>query len=216
MGYGQTSDYPKDGLLQFGPVSFLRNPTIIRVGVVGTREGIELFQRWSAQFNGFRRDPSDGRNSLPFPGFEAVFGAKWPKEPVRTIVLSRTDVINSILMRDRHQAVYKTGGLFVDAITTAVKRDDVNVDIWYVVIPDEVYVYGRPEFRVPRAIAISTPNAMGRVRPPIYRRRSLSLPRGQREALIYDHHLDFHHQLKERLLNLQAVTQILRTYRSPR
>jgi hypothetical protein len=211
VGCKQTTDYPKKGLLQFGPVAFDRNPTIIRVGLVGTPEGIDLFRRWSTQFNTFRRSPAHERNSIPFPGFEAVFGAKWPKRPIRTIVLSRTDVINSILLRDRHQAVYKTSGLFVDAIGRTLKGDDVNVDIWYVVIPDEVYVYGRPESRVPRAIAIATPNAMGRQTARRFTEGAPSLfPEDNAEAVIYDHHLDFHHQLKQRLLALRAVTQVLR------
>lgn len=211
VGYGQTSDYPKEGLLQFGPVPFARNPSVIRAGVVGTREGIELFRRWSAQFNAFRKDPNGSRNSIPFPGFEAVFGAKWPKDPVRTIMLSRTDVINAILLQDRHQAIFKTGGLFVDAISQAVRNDDLNVDVWYVIIPDEVYVYGRPASRVPRGIAIATPNAMGRHTARRFSDEAPSLfEEDNAEALIYDHHLDFHHQLKARLLNMRAVTQVLR------
>jgi hypothetical protein len=211
VGYGQTTDYPKEGLMQFGPVEFSRNPSAIRVGVVGTREGIELFQRWSSQFNSFRRAPSDVRNSPPFPGFEAVFGATWPRSPARTVVLSRTDVINSILLKDRHQALYRTTGLFVDAIEKALKNDDVNVDVWYVIIPDEVYVYGRPESRVPRAIAIATPDALGRQAAKRFSEEAPSLfPQDNVEALIYDHHLDFHNQLKERLLAVQVVTQVLR------
>ena len=207
VGFEQTSDYPKEGLLQFGPVPFNRNPTIIRVGVVGTPEGIELFQRWSDRFNTFRRAPAGAKNSLPFPGFEAVFGAKWPQGQICTIVLSRNDVINAILLQDRYQAVYRASGLFVQAIGDAVKGDDVNVDVWYVIIPDEVYVYGRPESRVPRAIAIGTPNAMGRHAARKFTDDSPSLfPEDNVEALIYDHHLDFHHQLKERLLAIQAVT----------
>jgi hypothetical protein len=211
VGYGQTNDYPKEGLLQFGPVSFNRNPSAIRAGVVGTREGIELFQRWSDRFNAFRGDSSDGRNSIAFPGFEAVFGAKWQREPIRTVALSRTDVINAILLRDRHQAVYRTSGLFADAITNAVKSDDLNIDVWYVIIPDEVYLYGRPASRIPRAIAIATPSALGRHAARRFTEEAPSLfPEDNAESLIYDYHLDFHHQLKARLLSLQAVTQILR------
>lgn len=211
IGYGQQSDYPKEGLVQFGPVDFPRNPTAIRAGVVGTREGVELFQKWSSQFNSYRADPAEGRNSIPFTGFEAIFGATWSAEPVRKIVLSRTDVINSILLQDRHQAVYQTSGLFVDAITRAILNDDLNVDIWYVIIPDEVFLYGRPASRVPRAIAIATPNAMGRSTAKRFTDVSPSLfPEDNEEALIYDHHLDFHHQLKARLLSAKAVTQVLR------
>lgn len=211
VGFGQRTDYPKEGLLQFGPVEFERNPSSIRTGVVGTHEGIELFRKWSERFNSCRSDPIAGRNSVPFPGFEAVFGAKWGPEPARTIALSRTDVINSILLKDRHQAVFRTSGLFVDAITQAIRNDDLNVDIWYVIVPDEVFQYGRPESRVPQASAIATPYALGRRAAKRFTEISPSLfPEDNEEALIYEYHLDFHNQLKARLLGAKAVTQVLR------
>lgn len=211
VGYGQTSDYPKEGLFLFGPVAFERNPKVVRAGVVGTKEGIELFHAWSRQFTTFQSDSSGVRNSMPFPGFEAVFGARWSVDPLHTIALSRTDLINTIRLNDRHQAIFRSAAMYVDRITKAVREDDIDVDVWYVVIPDEVYIYGRPESRVPSAIAIATPGAMGRQ---VARRFSSStpslFPEDNAEALIYDHHLDFHHQLKARLLGVQAVTQVLR------
>jgi len=211
VGFRQTTDYPKEGLLLFGPVAFERNPKVVRVGVIGTKEGIELFRLWSRRFNKFQDDPALGRNTVPFPGFEAVFGTRWSVNPVHVVVLSRTDLINNILMADRHQAIFRCSGMYVDAVTKAVRDDDVGVDIWYVVIPDEVYVYGRPRSRVPSAIAIATPGAMGRQAARRFSSVSPSLfPEDNEEALIYDHHLDFHHQLKARLLGLQAVTQVLR------
>jgi hypothetical protein len=211
VGFDQTSDYPKKGLLLFGPVSFERNPKVIRTGLIGTKEGIDLFSSWSRQFNGFQADAAQGRNALPFPGFEAVFGAKWAIHPIRTIALSRTDLINTIRLQDRHQAIFGTVGMYVDKIRTAVHEDDLNVDIWFVVIPDEVFVYGRPDSRVPSAIAIATPGAMGRRLANRFLHSMPSLfPEDNEEAKIYDHHLDFHHQLKARLLDVRAVTQVLR------
>ncbi len=211
VGYGQTDDYPKEGLLLFGPVPFERNPKNIKAGVIGTTEGIALYRAWSTQFNSFQADPGASRNSVPFPGFEAVFGAKWDVNPIHSIALSRTDLINSILLEDRHQAIFKSTGMYVDQITKAIREDDVDVDIWFVVIPDEVFVYGRPVSRVPSAIAIATPGAMGRNVARRFLNSSPSLfPEDNAEAEIYDYHLDFHHQLKARLLDVQAVTQILR------
>ena len=211
IGYGQTNDYPKEGLLLFGPVSFERNPKNIRAGVVGTPEGIELFRVWSKQFNTFQADPTASKNSMPFPGFEAVFGARWDVNPAHTIAMSRTDLINAILLQDRHQAIFKSSGMYVDRISKAVREDDVDVDIWFVVIPDEIFLYGRPASRVPNAIAIATPAAMGRRTANRFLTSSPSLfPEDNREAEIYDHHLDFHHQLKARLLDVRAVTQVLR------
>lgn len=211
VGFGQTTDYPKEGLLLFGPVLFERNPKVVRAGVIGTKEGIELSRVWSNQFNGFQADPSASRNTVPFPGFEAVFGAGWSGDPVHAVVLSRTDLLNNIRLADRHQAIFKSVGMYVDGITKAVRDDDVGVDLWYVVIPDEIYIYGRPASRVPSAIVIATPGAMGRQVARRFSNSSPSLfPEDNLEALIYDHHLDFHHQLKGRLLGMQAVTQVLR------
>jgi hypothetical protein len=211
VGFEQETDDPKEGLLLFGPVRFERNPKVLRAGVVGTREGIELFRTWSKQFNEFQADPSASRNTRPFPGFEAVFGARWLVDPVHSIALSRTDLINNMRLADRHQAIFKSSGMYIDAIIKAVRDDDVGVDIWYVVIPDEVYVYGRPGSRIPSAIAIATPGAMGKQVAKRFTSSSPSLfAEDNQEALIYDHHLDFHHQVKARLLGVQAVTQVLR------
>lgn len=211
VGFGQKSDYPKEGLLLFGPLPFDRNPRTIRAGVIGTKEGVDLFKKWSRQFNGCQNDIGDVRNSMAFPGFEAVFGTKWMLDPVHAIALSRTDLINTILLRDRHQAIFKTAGLFVDSISEAIRTDDIDVDIWFVVIPDEVFVYGRPNSRVPSAIAIASPGALGRRLANRFLHSTPSLfPEDNEQAKVYDHHLDFHHQLKARLLAQRAVTQVMR------
>lgn len=211
VGFDQTSDDPKDGLAMFGPLHFSRNPKSIRVGAIGTTEGLELFKKWSSKFNSFRHVTGSSGNSLPFPGFEAAFNCKWNGDPLKSIALSKTDVVNSILLSDRHQAIFKTVGLFADAISAAVKTDDLNVDIWFVVVPDEVFLYGRPASRVPRSISIAMPHAMGRKAARKYSARAPSLfEEDNAEAQIYDHHLDFHHQLKARLLKQQLVTQVLR------
>jgi hypothetical protein len=211
VGLGQITDYPKEGLLLFGPVAFERNPKVIRAGLVGTAEGVELFRLWSKHFNAVHTAPGGGRGALPFPGFEAVFGAKWLADPIHTVVLSRTDLLNNILMADRHQAIFRASGMYVEAITKAMRKDDVDVDVWFIVIPDEVYIYGRPTSRVPSAVAIATLSTMGRHVAKRFSSISPSLfPEDNEEALIYDHHLDFHHQLKAKLLDVGAVTQVLR------
>lgn len=211
VGYGQTNDYPKEGLLLFGPVPFARNPKSIRTGVIGTAEGVDLFRTWSKQFNAFQADPAASRNSMPFPGFESVFGAKWEIDPSHVIALSRADLINAILLHDRHQAIFKSSGMYVDKIEKAVREDDIDVDIWFVVIPDEIFLYGRPASRVPTSMVVATPGAMGRKVARRFTSDSPSLfPEDNSEAKVYDHHLDFHHQLKARLLDVRAITQVMR------
>ena len=197
----------------FGPVPFERNPSEVRVGVVGTSEGLALFDRWCATFNKpvFSTDSSDPRRNIPFPGFEPVFGATWPNRATASRLISRNDLLNSIRMRDRHQAVHAAVDLFVDEIRKATVDDDVQVDIWFIVIPEEVYLYGRPESRVPSAISLAPVSQFNRRIATRFSGDSPSIfPEDNAAARIYEHHADFHHQLKARLLKFNAVTQILR------
>lgn len=213
VGYGQLAEDPREGLLLFGPVAFERNPTEVRVGVVGTRVGLELFMKWSAAFGKPvpRMDRDHANRDIPFPGFEAVFGASWPKKPVTARIIARTDLLNAIRMRDRHQAVYAAVDLFVEEIRKASIDDDTQVDIWFIVIPDEVYLYGRPDSRVPKGISLAPTYRMSKRMATRFTRDAPSMfPEDNTAAHIYEHHADFHHQLKARLLHIQAVTQVLR------
>ena len=214
VGYGQLAEDPREGLMLFGPVAFERNPTEVRVGVVGSRVGLELFVKWSAAFGKpvpQRLDRDHADRDIPFPGFEAVFGASWPRKPVTTRIISRTDLLNAIRMRDRHQAVYAAVDLFFEEIRKASVDDDAQVDIWFIVIPDEVYLYGRPESRVPKGISLSPTYKMSKRMATRFTRDAPSMfPEDNTAAHIYEHHADFRHQLKARLLNIQAVTQVFR------
>lgn len=213
VGFNQKILDPREGLMLFGPVDFDRNPTEIRIGVIGSQEGIDLFHRWCAAFRKATTltDQQKEKREIPFPGFEAVFGAKWPQNPAVTIPISRTDLLNAVRMRDRHQAVHKSVGLFVDQIARSTKDDDAQVDIWFVVIPDEVYLYGRPNSRVPSAISLAPTSGITKKLARKFAGDSPSLFSEDNEgAKIYEHHADFHNQLKARLLRSHAITQILR------
>ena len=49
FGHGQALVHPKDGLTLFGPYTTM--PGSVRFGVIGTRRGIELFERWVERIN---------------------------------------------------------------------------------------------------------------------------------------------------------------------
>lgn len=78
--------------------------------------------------------------------------------------------------------------------------DDAAVDVWFVVIPEEVYVFGRPQSRVP----FSERQQLERRIDARIARRLRSQPslfaEDMEEAKIYAYDLDFHNQLKARLL----------------
>ena len=80
--------------------------------------------------------------------------------------------------------------------------------MWFVVIPEEVYRYGRPKSVVPKEERITGNQPFGpKTGRRILREGSL-FPEDLEAAEIYRYELNFHHQMKARLLDLGAVLQI--------
>jgi len=213
IGYSQEMTDARKGLMLFGPLDFERNPSEIRLGVIGTPEGIGLFTKWCEEF----RKPTEltekqvEKNEVPFPGFEAIFEASWPNKPKIAVPLSKNDLISAIRIRDRHQAVFDAVDMYVTGIQKALNEDDPQVDIWFVVIPDDVYEYGRPNSKVPSAVSLEPTVFMSKKAAKAFGGNAPSLFEEDNEAAkMYQHHANFHHQLKARLLGDKVVTQIFR------
>ncbi|MCE8509207.1 TIR domain-containing protein [Ruegeria pomeroyi] len=213
VGFRQQTEDPREGLLLFGPREFERNPKFLRIGVVGAPEGIDLFTRWCKRFRGRVDSGSEVTDNrlVPFPGFDAAFGAEWPDVPIVTKAIPRSDLLNSIRIQERHQAVAKTVGLYVDAIQSLRSSEDVAVDIWFVVVPEEVFVLGRPNSRVPSEIAVAPESVLTKRMASRFSESAPSLFAEDNEiARVFDFHADFRHQLKNRLLEDKEVTQVFR------
>lgn len=204
---------PREGLLLYGPQEFERNPKHIRIGVVGAPEGIELFSNWCEKFRG-QTNAKDGLSharNVPFTGFEAIFNCQWPETPTVVRAISRTDLLNAIRISERHQAVSTAVGLIVDQIRLATHEDDAQVDVWFVIVPEEVFLFGRPNSRVPRDRSRSAPSSVTKRIASRFNDETPSLFQEDNQAAqVFSHHTDFHHQLKNRLLDLKAVTQLFR------
>ena len=78
--YGQTVEYPRDGLYLFGPVDAASEPRQVRYGVIGTPDSLRRFREWAAEVSSFINIPSPGRMSkaieahhVAFPGFSETF-----------------------------------------------------------------------------------------------------------------------------------------------
>jgi hypothetical protein len=100
--------------------------------------------------------------------------------------------------------------LFAEPIRKLLIEDDAPVDLWYIVVPDEIYLLGRPNSKVPVGERIVS-----------NRKMNVSLARKlSREPSLfaddmaatepYKFDLDFHNQLKIRLIGTSAITQIVR------
>lgn len=210
FGFGQCTRDPRQGLFLFGPLREGVMPLRVRVGVVGTAEGIRLYTNWVRRVGRHIAPPIDTSTSVFFPGFRELFGCEWPDSP-EVICPIGADVIGATLrIEDRHLAVYRTVSLFVDAISASLREEESKPDIWFVVVPDEVYAFARPQSHVPIKERVKSDSLMtARLARQLSREPSLfDDDMKAAEPFMFD--LDFHNQLKVRLLERLVVTQIVR------
>jgi len=211
FGYNQKMQDPKDGLFLFGPINDFKKPTQMRIGLVGTEEGILRYKRWIRQIVGYiPASDSNPKHHKAFPGFQSTFGAVWPLDPICELKVSSEDIYASLRLKDRHQAIFKTVGLFENVIRTYFREEDALINLWFVVIPEDVHKLGRPKSIVPKDESLSSSSHMT----PRIGRKLLTQPslfeEDNASAQIYRYELNFHHQLKARLLDIGAVIQIVR------
>lgn len=212
FGMGQCATYPKDGLLLFGPYFNPLRGGALRIGLIATDKGSSHYDKWVKKISRriFPEKAGDPKHTI-FPGFEAVFETRWPAQPLANIQVNETDLLRTIKQTDRHQAIYQAVSLYADPIVRYNReQSETPVDLWMVVIPEEVYRLGRsqsrlaPEEKVKSSISMTTRKAHRLFQAP-------SLFQDVNEAAeVYRFEKNFHNQLKARLLEHRAAVQILR------
>ena len=153
----------KDGLLLFGPPTDEQQPESIRYGLVGSPNGIKSFKRWLSDVQ--KLIPSKDLEKAHFqywPGFSSVFNSSWSDRPIGEYVLNEVLMSSTIKEEDRHQAIYKTVSMIEEPITKHIIQEERQPDIWFVIVPDEVYLYGRPKSVVPKSLRESSGRTLGK------------------------------------------------------
>ena len=208
--HNQSTEDPRDGLTLFGPLDEGK-PYGVKVGVIGTRVGIQAFNKWVVwvQQAVFTRPPKLGRP--PFPGFQTVFRTRWDSKPTLEIELLDEEIDRHLYLDDRHQRVFGTVGIFADRIIKAMREEESKPDLWFVVEPDKIWKYCRPNSIVEpdvRQQAIkSFRNAKQAKR---FMESPVLFPEMAQEATPYVYEEHFHNQLKARLLQHMIPTQIVK------
>ncbi len=212
--HDQATEDPRDGLTLFGPLDEGK-PFGIRWGVVGTSDGIQRFKYWVERINSPIYDiveesqPKDARP--PFLGFETIFRIPWLSVPALELEISENEISGCVYLEDSHQRVFKTVELFSSRILKATTTEESHVDIWFVVIPDEIYKYCRPKSVVEADLKIGSKREISRKVLDQLKIQTSFLPEYQKDKVApYYFELNFHNQLKARLLNSRALTQIVR------
>lgn len=211
FGYDQQTEFTKDGLTLFGPLDSDQNPPPMRVGVIASQLGLKLYKNWVKSINGYLPPQNTTReHHVGFPGFEAVFGVRWPENPASQIIISNQEILDTIHIQDTHQAIYKTVSLYEGKIRAHRQEEEQSVDLWFIVIPEEVYKFGRPNSKVPRTLAKDSPIQMTEAMADRLENQFSLWEEDHENAEIYKYEKNFHNQLKARLLDTQEVIQVVR------
>lgn len=209
FGHGQALEDPRDGLTVFGPLDDGK-PYGIRSGVVGTSDGLRRFSRWVGEISGPVKSPEGGLAHPSFPGFEAVFGVPWSSQPTVAREVSGDELAEVLRIDDGHIRVYRAVDMFAQKIFEVSRDEDFGIDVWFVVIPDEVYTYGRPTSRPPADRRVRPEGQLSRS----YRRQlrtNLSLfDEDLALAEPYEYDVHFRNQLKARFLHNPVPIQVVR------
>jgi hypothetical protein len=209
FGSNQKMDDPRDGLTLFGPIEN-NLPYGIMNGVVGTKAGLEKFKSFvkSLQSPIFNAN----NNTRPFfPGFEAVFRAKWDPSKVIFREITESEIGKDLFHEDTHTRTYNLVTLFTNKIIEAVENEDLKADVWFVIIPDEIYQYCRPNSTLPKDLIGIKRTTKKSTAQKMLRTGTISMfDFVNEDNEPYKHDAHFHHQLKARLLHKAIPTQILR------
>ena len=147
----------------------------------------------------------------PFPGFETVFRSQWNVRPVLTLTVTDAQIDEFLYLDEPHQRVYGTVGVFAQRILEAIREEVEKPELWFVVVPDRVWKYCRPNSIVEPEIRQQALRSFKQAKQAktFYETRSL-FPEMEQEAVPYVYEEQFHNQLKARLLDAMVLTQIVK------
>jgi hypothetical protein len=217
FGHDQTADHPKDGLFLFGPVGSNQNPARMDVGVIATPAGLQKYSQWVASIEQFIDVPApnpkrkrNDANTFVWPGFEAVYGAVWPSRPFATCLIDAGEVSRRILGADRHQAIFSAVALYEEALRKYLREEDARPTLWFAVVSDEVFKYGRPKSSVPVKLRTVGTRQLGMKAARSILTKGSMFAEEMEAAAMYEYELNFHNQLKARLMDTNQVIQVVK------
>lgn len=212
FGFEQRMQHPKDGLLLYGPIDGGGGRGKLRIGLVSTAAGKERYAKCVARLSRpLAPARPDDPNHTHFPGFQAVFGVEWPSRPETWLQVDEAELARVIRMEDRHQAIHKAVSLYSDAIEAHLREgSESTVDLWMAVVPEDVHKYCRPESVVEKLERKQPDLLMNKAAATRLLRQPGLFPDDNQSAEIYLYDLNFHNQLKARLLEHKAAVQIVR------
>lgn len=209
FGKGQKAIEPRDGLMLFGPFDQMKVKGIKNIGVIGPQnlrvKMIEYLKKIHAPILN-----SDRNIARPnFPGLEAVFGISINLDNIVELNVEDDKITEYLNYKDSHQRVHNWVNLYVNPLIKYSQEQELPVDVWFIIIPEDIFKFGRPNSKIPKSedninIGLRKQDRNTLQLNMFFQEENDTL----REA--YEFEVNFHNQLKAKILSSKIVTQIIR------
>lgn len=207
FAYDQKIEDPRDGLTLFSPFSSETVSGPITAGIIGPRKQINILRKYLEHIHEpvIPHKPDIARPF--FPGLEAAFGISINLKALQEIELNQADIDTYLQYTDSHQRIFKLTDLYAEQLRKFCNEEHTQVQVWFVIIPQSIYVYCRPKSRIPYSDNnIKTGLSKSNRNPD----QLLLFQEDNELKVAYDYELNFHNQLKAKLLKSKIITQIIR------
>ena len=207
FGFNQKIEDPRDGLTLFGTYTNKSHYGQIRVGIIGVKKQREAVKKYLKLLHKPIQSSEKDIARPYFPGLEATFGIEINIDNIQEIDINEKEISKFLHYTDGHQRVFNLTSLFADKLKKYLNEEHIPVSVWFVAISDDIYQYGKNKSSIPKSeenvnIGLSKKNRNPEV---LFLFDDMN---EQKEA--YDYEINFHNQLKAKLLSQKVVTQIIR------
>ena len=216
FAFSQRSPHPKDGLFMYGPHAKAKKSREIRVGVVGTTDGIAHFRAWGRKLKSVVQVPPPGKGEKAdrlhlahFPGLEEAFGISFEPDECSALSIQLKDIDRATRIVNLNEAVDKVARLYIDRVKQHLRNDERSVEVWILVLPEIVYERCRPQSK-----RTGLPMEKGEFAKRQKAKESIPLLAAmgavdQTAEAIFEDVPDFHRRIKAEFLAI-APTQLVR------
>ena len=207
---GQKAKDPRDGLLLFGPfenkICGKKN-----IGIIGPKRIRDEMKRYLDKIQKPIMNTDNAVARPNFPGIKAVFNISFENRDIVEVDISESSIRENLNFQDSYQRVYNLVDLFVRELKRYADTEELPIDIWLIVIPEDVYKYCRPKSHIPLTAESNKKTLKKKDR---FSQDRFLFEDMQNEfdslRMAYNFDVDFHNQLKARLLEFKIVTQVIR------
>lgn len=202
----KTSD-PRDGLMLFGPYDKEKIKGQVNIGIIGcTVQRAYLIDYLKQIHQPIFSDVEDVARPF-FPGLEAAFGIHINFDNLVELDISENEVNKFLKYTDSHQRVHNLSNLFADELIKYHRQEERLVNVWFIIIQDDIFKFGRPKSHIPS----SEQNIkIGLKKKERSSNQNFLFNDLNEMKEAYNYEVNFHNQVKAKLLNDKIVTQILK------